>query len=170
MKKTVLVFTFLLFILSTVNSQINYRDLYSRNKYPQSVSIQAGVAFNPDYSALKFNAEFYNLVFNYVGFYTSFEIGVGSSYWSNIIGFNVSFAKIIYAYAGMDLFTKQHGIIHNDFMGGVRKEIGMGFFPVKNLVLRIGFSLDVALTLTVGYRLPFDKMRSKRKIKLPAGK
>ena len=166
MKKTVLVFTFLLFILGTVSSQINYRDLYSRNKYPQSVSIQAGVAFNPDYNALKFNAEFHNLVFKYVGVYTSFEIGMGSSYWSNIIGFNVSFAKIVYAYAGMDLFTKQHGIIHNDFMGGVRKEFGLGFFPVKNLVLRIGFSLEVAGTLTAGYRIPLKKSKRNTRKRL----
>jgi hypothetical protein len=165
MKKALLTFVVLLFILpqgfSQLSSDFNY--YYGKNLYPKSMSLQAGAVINSEYNALKFNLESHNLLFKYVGFYTSFETGLGNDYFSNIIGVNVSFLRIVYAYAGIDFFTKDHGIIHGTD-NSVRKEIGLGLFPVKNLVIRMGFSIEVGATVTAGYRIPFHKKgKSKKK-------
>jgi hypothetical protein len=152
---------FFLFSFSAVFSQGYY---YRRDKFVKATSITAGAAFNQEYNALKFDLIAHNVVFKVVGFYTSFEIGMNSNYFSNIIGLNVSFAHIGYLFAGMDLFS-QYGMInyYSNDGPGVRKELGVGFTPYKDLVIQAGFSLNVSLTLTVGYRIPFSKMKSKKR-------
>ncbi len=159
MKKILFVFILLLFISGSVISQNSISERQLRKKYPISLSLQAGAVFNSEYNALKLNAGMHNLFLKYAGFYTSFEIGMDSDYFSNIIGLNVSFLKIVYAFAGVDFFTKDYGIIKNGF--NCRKEIGLGIFPVKNLVVQGGFSWNVGATVMVGYRIPFKKSNKK---------
>ncbi len=160
MKKTVLVFILLLFITGSAISQNSLSKRQLRKTYPTSLSIQAGAVISSDVNALKLNAGVHNLFLKYVGFYTSFEIGVKSDYFSNIIGLNVSFLKIVYVFGGMDFFTKGNNVFEKGI--DCRKEIGLGVFPVKNLVVQGGFSWTVGATVMVGYRIPFNN-KSKKK-------
>jgi hypothetical protein len=155
MKKILFVAILLLTITGTAMSQNSFSERQLRKIYPKSLSLQAGAVISSDYNALKLNAGMHNLFLKYAGFYTSFEIGMDSDYFSNIIGLNVSFLKVVYAFAGVDFFTKDYGLINNG--SSCRKEIGLGIFPVKNLVVQGGFSWSVGATVMVGYRIPFKK-------------
>jgi hypothetical protein len=159
MKKILSVFILLFFITGAAISQNSFSERQLRKIYPKSLSLQAGAVISSETNALKFNAGVHNLFFKYAGFYTSFEVGVKSDYFSNIIGLNVSFLKMVYAFAGADFFTKNNGVIHEGF--DCRKEIGLGIFPVKNLVVQGGFSWSVGATVMVGYRIPFKKSRKR---------
>ena len=155
MKKAILIFSLLVLILSTVFCQ----PTPIQSKFVKSVDILAGFVPSQDYDALKFDLAVSNILFKVVGFYTSFEVGVTSDYFSNIWGINVSVLRFLYLFGGLDLFTS-YGVIgksKNENTNGVRKELGIGLFPVKNLTLRGGFSLEVGVTVTVGYRIPFGK-------------
>jgi hypothetical protein len=157
MKKILFAFILLLFITGSVMSQSSLSERQLHRTYPTSLSIQAGAVINSDINAIKLNAEVHNLFLKYVGVYTSFEIGMKSDYFSNIIGLNISFLKVAYAFAGADFFTNDNGAINQGF--SCRKEIGFGIFPVKNLVIQGGFSMGIGATVMMGYRIPFKSKK-----------
>ena len=163
MKKVILLLSFSFLILGTTFSQFASR----QSKFVKSADILAGFVPNKDYNALKFDLAVSNMLFKVVGFYTSFEVGVTSDYFTNTWGINVSVLKFLYLYAGVDLFTS-YGIIQSmneNPMDGVRKELGIGLYPFNNLSIRIGYSIEVGIAITAGYRIQFNKKKSKFKQK-----
>ncbi len=153
MKKIILL---LLAILFSINlSFIARRTLFSRSLSDQLMRL-LGYVPNPTYNALKLNVSIENIIFYHrVGFYTSFEKGLDSDYFSNIIGIHVTAIKYFYVYLGIDIFTA-NGIINNadNWAEGTRKELGVGVYPYKNFLVTLGWSNTVNWTFTVGYRFP----------------
>jgi len=123
--------------------------------YRPNMDIDLGWAPKEDFNAFKFDLSFNRILFKYVGVYTSFEKGLDSDYFSNILGLNISIHRYFYIFGGMDFFTDKYGILSHKGFDGTRKEIGIGLYPYKNWVIRFGSSFDVATTLTIGYCIPF---------------
>jgi hypothetical protein len=141
-------------------------------KFLSSIDVLAGFVPNSDYNALKIDLVANNIFLKFVGLYTSAEKGVNSSYFANTWGINVSVFRFLYLFAGVDIFSS-YGLISNvqdNTTNGIRKEIGLGLYPVKNLTLRLGYSFEIEATITIGYRFLLNKkVKKKGKIrKLPA--
>ena len=157
MKKVALIFSLLILALNVTYSQVENK----QSKFVKSVDILVGAVPNPDYNALKFDLAVNNVLFKIVGFYASFEVGVASDYFTNTCGIDVSVLRWMYLYAGIDIFTS-YGIINyvkDNQEGSIRKELGLGFFPVNNLSLRAGYSLEVGVTFTAGYRITINNKK-----------
>lgn len=152
MKKILLL---LLAILLGINLSYSQEEPYFP-KFVRSIDASVGYVPNPTYNALKLNVSIENIIFYHrVGFYTSFEKGFDSDYFSNIIGIHVTAIKYFYVYLGIDIFTA-NGIINNpdNWAKGTRKELGVGVYPYKNFLVTVGWSNTVHWTFTVGYRFP----------------
>lgn len=100
---------------------------------------------------LKTSLALNNLLFNRLGLFSSLEYGLNSNDLSNIVGGTLTVNEHIYFWGGLDLFTK-NGLIQTKSMG-IRKEVGIGFIPYKKLVVQVGGSLSVGLTISAGYRI-----------------
>jgi len=127
--------------------------------FERSIDATIGYVPNPEFNALKLNLSIENIIFyKRVGFYTSFEKGLDSDYFSNIMGIHITVIKYFYVYLGIDIFTA-NGIIKNadKWAEGTRKEMGVGVYPYKNFLLTVGWSASVHWTFTVGYRFPVKR-------------
>ena len=110
--------------------------------------ISTGIVPNPQYNAFKMSLAANNLFFQRYGLYTSIESSTNSTYFANIYGVTGTINKYFYGFAGVDLFTK-YGLFTP---GGIRKEMGIGFIPFDFALVKVGWSLDVGLTLEAGVR------------------
>lgn len=114
-----------------------------------SLVISAGYAFKTD--ALKAGVAYTN-IFNRFGAYTSIEAGVtDDGGFSHILGVTVGITPEIYAWAGMDFFTKR-GLFEKGLNN--RKEIGVAYSPLPNLTILPGYSFGVGFTIQAGLRIP----------------
>jgi hypothetical protein len=116
-----------------------------------SVILSVGYFPKPSYNALKTSVEFTNLFFNRIGAYASVQKGLDSDYFSNIYGLTVTYRKNIYLWGGIDFFTS-HGWIDKGIKGA-RKELGIGVFPYKKLVLKAGYSFLAGFPCGAGFRI-----------------
>jgi hypothetical protein len=116
------------------------------------IDVTLGYAPKSEYNALKPSLSVNNILLKRIGFYTSFEIGMNSDYFSNIIGITGTIAKPVYLFAGVDWFTKNNGVFGDKDVLHVRKEFGVGILPYKGLVVRLGWSLEVGITFAAGYK------------------
>lgn len=119
------------------------------NHKQRCLLLSVGLAVNKDYTAIKSSVAFNNLFYQRYGLYTSVEVSTSNGYFSNIYGVTGTFHKYLYAFGGVDLFTK-HGLLTK---GGIRKEIGIGFIPFNFGVFKVGWSFDVGITLEAGIRI-----------------
>ena len=113
-------------------------------------SITGGYVPKREYNALKVTADYNNFLFNRFGVYTSFEKGLDSGYFSNIYGITGSLGKRMYLFTGVDLFT-HHGLFNA--RKHCRKDIGIGIIPLKNLLVKMGWSTAVNVTVEVGWKI-----------------
>lgn len=100
---------------------------------------------------LKSGFSFNNILFRRLGLYTSFEYGFNSDDFSNLVGGTITVNEYVYFFGGLDLFS-QNGFIQTKSTG-VRKELGIGFVPYKKLVVQLGGSLSVGLSISAGYKI-----------------
>lgn len=128
------------------------------NKKPLFKNIDATIGYLPKkgYNALTFNGAINNILLDRVGFYTTFQFGLDSDYFSNFYGVTVAIIPIVYVYGGLDMFTK-HGL----FQEGThcRKELGVGVYPYKQLTAKLGYSGQAGVHFGIGwqFRLPEKK-------------
>lgn len=160
MKKTVLIAAIIFLVSGSLFAQTEPEVTEPEETEKQSVEITPSLMVTAGYvpkssiNALKAGAAFNNLIFNRIGAYTSFEKGLDSDYFTNIYGLTGTVHKNVYLFGGVDLFTK-YGLFNDSDNNGVRKELGVGIIPVKNLVVEVGWSSSVGITLAAGLRIPF---------------
>jgi len=153
-------FTFFLSLLISVNvfaqTEIQTQTLPVEApkalKFKPNMDITAGYVPNPDVNALKFSYSANNIVLKRGGFYTSFEKGLDSDYFSHLVGITGSIIPQLYLWGGIGLFGNS-GLFDGE--NGLRKEMGVGIIPFKSAVVRLGWSYDVGFTCTVGWQIPF---------------
>ena len=179
MKRELIIFSLILFITSSAFCQVSLKSKKNRkwpngafcevpNKRPdyiKSIDFLVGFVPNQDYNAIKLDLVASNMLLKIIGFYTSFEIGQSNPYFTNIWGVNISIFRFLYLFGGIDIFTS-YGVISNtkeNSTNGTRKEVGIGLYPVKNFTLRTGYSYEVGIAFTAGYRFPISKDRKKMK-------
>jgi hypothetical protein len=121
-----------------------------------SVNITAGYVFEDPHQAFKATVAVNNILFKRFGTYTSIEAG---DPFFNIYGITASICPNIYVFGGMDLFT-DHGLFTIGGLDGTRKEFGIGFIPVSNLIVKGGWSLSVGFTAEVGWRIPLKSQKN----------
>jgi len=123
--------------------------------------ISLGFAPRTGFDAIKFSGAVNNLYYGRLGAYTSFEIGINSRYFTNIIGGCVRIYKSAYVFAGMDWLTRQHGVFPNLSLSGIRKELGVGFMLFKFAAVRLGYSRSIGPSFTTGIRIPLNEEKVK---------
>jgi len=125
-------------------------------KFVMNLEPSVGYMFKSDYQDLKINLSLNNVTaWKRLGFYTSFEIGLGNDHFRNLWGGTFSACRWCYVFAGIDLFTS-HGIANNSFKDS-RKELGLGFTPWKESALRLGYSTAAGFTAAIGWQIPIGK-------------
>lgn len=120
------------------------------------VYIDASFGFATRYSIIKQNCSVNNLLlYKRLGFYFSVEEGVnGYNLFSNIWGATYTINDYAYLFGGVGVFTNS-GVFNSKFMH-VRKEIGIGITPYKWIVGRVGWSIAIGPTFSVGIRVPLN--------------
>ena len=120
-----------------------------------SITVSAGYVPKPKYNALKMSFSLDDVFLKRVGIYTSFEKGLDSDYFSNIYGLTYMVRKKIYLWGGIDLFTRYGLFEHLDCdIECIRKEFGVIFTPLKNIVIKGGWSFELGATVEIGLNLP----------------
>lgn len=114
-----------------------------------------GVGYLPKSSiqALRVSVAFNNLVFDRFGAYTALETNSGNNYFTHVIGLTGSINHFSYVYAGVDFFSDR-GFLNNVGFKDVRKDMGIGFYPVKWATAKLGYSFSVGIYGEVGVRIP----------------
>ena len=122
---------------------------------PLSLNVTAG--YVPSVNALKSTIAFNNFLLQRIGAYTSLETGLDTRFLSNIYGITCTLQRYIYLWGGVEFFTK-NGLLNGESeeYKSVRKEIGIGILPVKNLVVKGGWSKSVGVTFEAGIRIPIN--------------
>lgn len=115
-----------------------------------SINLSAGYMFEDPNQAFKATVAVNNILFKRFGAYTSIET---IDPFANIWGATASILPNLYVYGGIDLFT-DNGVFSKDGLEGTRKEIGIGFIPVSNLLVKGGWSKSVGFTAELGWRIP----------------
>jgi hypothetical protein len=122
---------------------------------PLSLIVTAGYIPKPSVKALKSSIAFNNLLLKRIGVYTSLEKGLDSGFFTNIYGITGTVHRNVYLWGGVEIFTKQ-GLLNSESEGfkKARKEFGIGILPVRNLVVKGGWSKSVGITFEAGVRIP----------------
>jgi len=156
MKKLIFIVLFAFFYAGMLLAQNNINKTFTnREEIPISLYVTAGYVPKPSVKALKSSIAFNNFLLKRIGVYTSLEKGLDSRFFTNIYGITGTVHKNIYLWGGVELFTK-NGLLNSESEGfnKARKEIGIGFLPVKNLVVKGGWSSSVGVTFEAGLRIP----------------
>ena len=164
MKKSTFLFTILLIAsLSsfglTKNNSTNSFFVKSSDLHP-NLDITAGYVPKSTYDAIKVNFSANNIILKRLGLYTSLEKGLNSEYLANTFGINVSVHQYAYLWTGFGLLA-DNGILNTTVFTKFRKEFGIGIMPYKLTLLRIGWSVEVGPTITVGIKIPLTKHQNK---------
>jgi hypothetical protein len=145
-------------------------DYFNKDRLHPYTNFEAGLGYLPsdEYNALRFTLAANNiLLYKRIGFYATFDKGLDSDYFANLIGGSVSIINRLNVYGGFDFFTKKHGMIEQGFE--CRKEIGLAFYPYSLIAIRIGYSSNVKWHFGIGIKWPGPepaptKEEAKRKI------
>lgn len=132
---------------------IKSADLYS------NLDITAGYVPKSFYNALKVNISVNNILLKRIGLYTSLEKGFDSEYMANTVGITTSVHKYAYLWGGIGLFG-ENGIF-NATDSKFRKEFGIGIMPYRLTLVRVGWSIQVGPSITVGMKIPIEKHQNK---------
>lgn len=144
-----------------IKNQEKSSDLNS-SLLPSNLDFAIGYAPKSPYHALKADFSANNFYLKRFGAYTSLEKGVDSEYFSFILGMTTYVHKSIYLWYGLGVYS-HYDTKNNGDWRSFRKEIGVGFNPHKNIVVRVGWSHTVGTTFTIGYRLANLKKGSESK-------
>jgi hypothetical protein len=138
-----------LLLLSFAQDSIAQSSVDAPSHKQPVILISTGLVPNTRYNAFKMSLAANNLFFQRYGLYTSIETSTTTTYFTNIYGVTGTINKYFYGFAGVDIFTK-YGLLTKG--GGIRKELGLGFIPFDFALVKVGWSLDVGLTLEAGVR------------------
>ena len=135
------------------NNNLQFSRWNSQNPEWRDANVDVTVGYIPKSSiqGLKSNLSLNNILFHRLGVYTSFEYSLKSDDFNNIVGGTFTANEYIYFFGGIDFFTK-NGFIQTKSTG-VRKELGIGITPYKKLVVQVGGSLSVGLSISAGYKI-----------------
>ncbi len=115
---------------------------------PPSLVVSSGYVFKTD--AVKVSMGYVNF-YKRFGAYTSIEASTTDAPFFHIVGGTFGITNELYAWAGLDLFTS-HGLFSKGLNG--RKEMGLAFAPIPNMVIMPGWSFSIGFTIQAGLRIP----------------
>lgn len=115
---------------------------------PPALVVSAG--YVPSNNAIKSGFAYTNF-FKRFGAYTTIEASLDDAPFYHTIGGTFGITDNFYMWAGLDFFTS-HGVFKKGLNG--RKEIGLAYNPIPNLVIMPGWSLSVGFTIQAGLRIP----------------
>ena len=119
----------------------------------RNLEITGGYIPKSDNERLKSSIAVNNLLFHRLGAYTSFEYDLTDKKVINTCGATITLHRFVYLWGRADVFSK-NGVIQSGIKGP-RKEAGVGITPYKFLVMRVGWSNSVGVSIAAGARLAF---------------
>ncbi len=146
MKKLLIVV--ILYLLSVPGfSQGKFSEFMNKELTP-SLVVSGGYVFDTD--AVKVGIA-YNNLYKRFGAYTSLEASTTDAPFYHILGGTFSIIDELYVWAGLDLFTS-NGLFSKGLNG--RKEMGVAYAPIPNLMIMPGYSFSIGFTIQAGIRIP----------------
>lgn len=141
-------FVCILSLFSTFGFSQDKLSAFFSKDLPPALVMSAGYVHSNN--AVKTGIAYTNF-YKRLGAYTSIEASIDDAPFFHILGGTFGITDNFYVWGGLDLFTS-HGLFKKGLNG--RKEMGLAYNPIPNLVIIPGWSFSIGFTLQVGLRIP----------------
>ncbi len=145
--------TIILLLFFAVSIHAQEREVH-REPVSPSVIFSGGYLPQSTAQSFKLSATLNDVIIDRIGGYVSVEMNFDSGVFYNTYGVTGRIYKNIYLWAGVDLFSSNHGLLDNEGLDGTRKEIGVGYIFHPNIAAKLGYSGNQGVSLQVGWRIP----------------
>lgn len=163
MKNTIILIILLFgtstFSFSETGSNSDKKDEVN-SKFLPSIDFAVGFAPKRTYNAPKVDLEVNNFFLKRFGAYASFEKGLDTDYFSGILGLTTHIDPRFYLWYGLGYFSHYQTKSNGDW-NTFRKEVGIGYLPFNNFVVKVGWSKTVGITAAIGYRIPIGTKKAQ---------
>lgn len=132
-----------------------------KSELPKNYDVTLGYVPRSPYNALKANFSINNIYWKRMGFYASLEKGLDTDYFAGTLGITSYVHKNVYLWGGIGIFPYNDSK-NGSFLDRFRKEFGVGLNPYKLTLIRLGWSLTVGPTASVGFRIPITSNRKNQ--------
>jgi len=118
------------------------------------VDISGGYIFDHKYEKFTVTTAVNNVFGPRYGAFTMLELDRTAP--SVVIGPTVSLTDFAYVWGGID-FISQRGMFARGGFKYARKDLGIGFYPVRWFTVKIAHSFNAGSRMEIGFRIPLEK-------------
>ena len=118
------------------------------------IDVAVGYLPKSDYKDLRISVAYNNWLLKRLGVFTALEYSPPDGNYTHILGLTGSLTHYLYLFGGIDIFTPR-GIIQKGL--DCRKSVGVGIYPWKWTVVKLGYSFNAGFTGEVGVKVPLGK-------------
>jgi hypothetical protein len=153
MKTICFLILIMLFTIGLADAQVNKNGLIYRgdqNFYP-CIDIGVGFIFDHKYEKFTISSSYNNFIYKRYGMFMMVELNHTNP--AIVLGPTITVFDFAYLWGGVDFLTPR-GIFQRGGIQYARKDLGIGFYPLKWAVVKIAHSFNAGSRIEVGIRIP----------------